>query len=158
MPATGEIGIQGQLLDSAWAQLLEGFTLYKYVYILTREPPSCSARGETRLRPLVLSMFVKVLCVCLICDLYGWLCIWIYMVHICACWEHIYYLTTSQTWGHEGMSTSPLLGCWVYFPLTETTLHNMKCLPLLIIHITVSAGLYGFFKRESKFTHKENSE
>ena len=78
--------------------------IYTYVYVLTSWPLSCSAREGSTMMPLVLSVFMGVLWVS-VCDLCGWLCIYIYMWSMCAlcactCWEYIFCLTIGCTWGH----------------------------------------------------------
>lgn len=107
----GRLGSSGQLLGGliVWAELLEGYTLYMCIYILTTGPPSWPASERSRMRLLVLSGFVWVLRMS-VCDLFGWSCIYT-TVYICLAAEN----TSSAMLlvGPVGMEWQPLSGCWI---------------------------------------------
>ena len=120
--SSGACMSRGQELGrlSASAQLLQDPPC---ICIFTNRLPSCQARDGSRMRPLLLSVFMWVL----FCDLRGQPHIYVHLVDmcvLCACWEHILSLTTGWIWGHGAAAASPLLGCCIqmmYFPLMHSS-------------------------------------
>lgn len=119
VPATGKTGILGQLPGrlSVWSQLLEGSTLCIHIYkYSSNRPPSCSVREEDRMRPVVLFVFVWVLCVSdcdLCCQPCVYICMWcICVLCPCAYWEYRFSLL--KDW----------IGAWSWDDLTLIRLQD----------------------------------
>lgn len=98
-----------------WAELLKIPTLYLRMYILSPVSPISLCQRGRRMRPLIVSVFLWLVCVCVwsVClCLYGYtLCMCV--LGVCACWEHVCSLTAGQTWGYWSTSASPLFSCWI---------------------------------------------
>lgn len=107
------------------------------VCLLTSRLWILSSRVQRRMRLLVMSVFMQVLCVfyCGLCGcpVYVYIC-FVYrccMCGLCACayCEYIISLTTDRAWGHGAEAALPLSAVWssmIHFPLTKC---SSKILP-----------------------------
>ena len=82
---------------------------YVHIYFLTSRSSSCSAREGSRMRLLVLSVFLWVLCLWSV-----WLATYVCIYMVCMCvlsacadWEYIFSLNTGWTRGHGAAQPCP---------------------------------------------------
>lgn len=97
----GWLGSKDQLLAERLTHILRGSTLYMCIdYLLTKVLPNFSAREGSRMTPLVVSVFMWVLCLplCDLCNRYVYVCVrtyictyvmYMYAPCVCAYWEYI---------------------------------------------------------------------